>query len=93
MALCIHMTQKARTMANQQTQTIESSLGSCKFYLIKSEAVAIPFRYQCLSQVNYLKAILKHVFFYCTPEGYLSPIFYIVFSASSEGKKKVGLCL
>lgn len=63
MALCIHMTQKARTMANQQTQTTESSLGSCKFYLMKSEAVAIPFRYQCLSQVNYLKAILKHVFF------------------------------
>lgn len=39
MALCHHMTQKIRTMVNQQTQTTKSRLGSFKFYLIKSEAV------------------------------------------------------
>lgn len=92
MALCHHMTQKARTMVNQQTQTTKSSLGSYKFYLIKSEAVAIPFRQKCLSEVNYLEAILKHVFFFnCMLEGYLSPTLKsIVCSALSERKKKVG---
>lgn len=72
MALFNHMTQKAKSKVNQQTQTTESSLRSCKFYLIKSETVAVRFWYQSLSQGNYLGAILKHVFFYCTPEGYFS---------------------
>lgn len=65
-------------------------LGCCKFFLIKSEAVAIPFQYQCLSQVNYLQAILEQVFFTAHPMG----IYLLSFNLSSflhqvRGKKKV----
>lgn len=53
--------------------------GSYTFYLITSEAVAIPSWYQCLSQINYLEAMLKDVFFTVCP----MRIYLISFNLSS----------
>lgn len=75
-------------MVNKQAQTTYSSVWSCNFYLINSEAIAVPFQYQCLCQ----EAIWKHVFLlHAQKEIYLFK--FIIFFAASEGKKKVGICL